>query len=171
MDVLINAMGFLIALGVNGWIENRHELETFRSIRSAVVNEMLLNKSNAGLIMTGRRNMDTHKALLEGTVNDGVISGALANPVFIKHSPENSLVKLAIYADAIKQVNALRNNLASAHFSPESSAAAALQKEVGMPQIPPGLESNLLAFWIGSVEGMSANIKTIEQSGFETKER
>jgi hypothetical protein len=154
LEIVVSATGFLLALGINSWVTNRHDEETFRSmLRSvqaeAASNEAVLNNSYG-------RYFDNGVVLKDFSVL--VVSQSLTNPLFVKHLKPSELSLLNQYMRTLTLANSYRQRLEALTFGAANKDAE-------------GWKENIMTVWRPTVNEAVAEIDGVEKMELEAKTR
>jgi hypothetical protein len=104
MSVLISGLGFLIALLINGWMDNRKERETYRSMLTAVRSEAV---SNSNTIETSYRQFFPEGVVIR-EFSTSTLTQMFSNPLFVKHANPKDIETLSVYLRDLTLANGYR---------------------------------------------------------------
>jgi len=104
LGVIISALGFLLALGINGWLERRTERETYKSMITAIRYEATANKN---VLDTSYRKFFPDGLVIK-EFSYSTITQAFANPIFIKYANSRDVETINAYVRDLTLANGYR---------------------------------------------------------------
>jgi len=143
----VSALGFLLALSINGWVEQQKEINTYHSMLSAVRTEA---SANQAIVNTSYKNY-----FLAGMVikefRYSTATQMLGNPLFMKYAATADIQLLNDYVDHLSLANGYRQVAETLMLQQPATPDAVLN--------PSG--------WLQSVEGSWADLLPAVQKDVE----
>lgn len=113
-EVIISVVGFFLALFINSLIARQNENATYKEMLAAVSQEATNNKP----VVDEKLIYSENDKLIVGDLSTGVLTQALANPLFVIHAGDGNLKILEKYLADSTRVGSYRRALEDLALSP-----------------------------------------------------
>ena len=122
LGVCVSAIGFLIALAIDGVIERSREQSTFKSMLVALHAEADANKDVIGL---GWNQFFPDRGIVLREFRTATAQGLLANPLFMKYASDTEITSVSACVSVLALQNSYRRILET--FEIENSRSSSQQ--------------------------------------------
>lgn len=114
LQIVVGALGFLLALGINSWVSSRNENDTYQSMLKAVRTEGEINNQ----VLKQSYDVFYPNGIVLKEFSLTTTQQMMANSTFVKHAPPEYLDTLVVYIRDLSLANGYRRVNEQIQLSP-----------------------------------------------------